>query len=162
MADIYFSIGSNQGDRSANLNAVCKLLQEKVGALANASAIYESEPWGYNDETPYLNQVLHCTTELSPTELLKECTDIEKSMGRQRSGKPGYEARIMDIDILFYDHLEISVPALNIPHPRLHLRNFVLIPLNEIASDFVHPSFRLTIKDLLYDCNDKSKVAPLS
>ena len=160
MANVFFSIGSNQGERSDNLESAIKLLSQEIGKLVRVSKMYESEPWGYKDQNQFLNQVLWFETNLMPKKILRIAMEIEKVLGRKRTvGWKGYESRTMDIDILLYDRLEICEPDLCIPHLKMHLRNFVLIPLVEIAPDVIHPFFRITAEQLRIDCIDKAKVS---
>jgi len=158
MAEVYFSLGSNQGDRLKNLQSATEQLQNKIGEIQGQSKVYESEPWGYKDQEQYLNQVIHIQTQKMPIEILEIAMQIESELGRKRSGWQGYESRTMDIDILLYDDLEINTKKLTVPHPKMHLRNFVLIPLVEISPNVVHPFFRQTISDLRVNCNDKAMV----
>jgi len=158
MANVFFSLGSNVGDRSNNLELAMLSLIEQVGALLGKSSLYESEPWGYTDQNQYINQVIWLNTTLMPHEVLSIAMDIEKKLGRVRSGKEGYEARSMDIDILFFDKIEIHADTLTIPHPRMHLRNFVLVPLAEIAPNMIHPVLRESVVTLRDNCNDKAKI----
>jgi len=158
MAEVYFSLGSNQGDRMENLQSAITHIGNRIGALKEKSKVYESEPWGYKDQEQYLNQVVCFESALMPIEILDIAMDIENHLGRVRSGWQGYESRTMDIDVLLYDQLEINTTKLTVPHPKMHLRNFVLIPLNEIAPDIIHPFFRQTVNRLRTDCNDKARV----
>jgi 2-amino-4-hydroxy-6-hydroxymethyldihydropteridine diphosphokinase len=111
------------------------------------SAIYETPPWGFEDQPAFLNMVLRAETEFSPWKLLKTIKKLEGSMGRQQTFRNG--PRLIDIDILFYDKLETEQSGLTIPHPRIAERAFVLVPLAEIAPDFIHPVLQVTIQDLL-------------
>ncbi len=139
------SLGSNLGDRLANLAAARSALAE-IGQPGAASSIYETEPWGYTDQPDFLNQVVFLSTTLSPEELLTAVKEIETRLGRQPTFR--YGPRSMDIDILFYDDLVLNSAGLIIPHPRLASRAFVLAPLLELAPDFVHPARRQTIRQL--------------
>ncbi|MEZ4999923.1 MAG: 2-amino-4-hydroxy-6-hydroxymethyldihydropteridine diphosphokinase [Bacteroidales bacterium] len=138
MAVAYIGIGSNIGDRNGNLLRATEYLSDRTGKVISLSGIYETEPWGFSAGTPFLNMAAGVETALLPGELLKELIDIETGMGRVRSGS-GYQSRIIDLDILFYDDLVLNTEALVIPHPLLHRRSFVLDPLAEIAPDLVHP-----------------------
>jgi len=143
---IYLSLGSNLADRAANLQAARSHLPPQVG-LIEASPIYETEPWGYTDQPLFLNQALKAVTSLTPGQLLIYLKSIEKALGRLPSFHLG--PRLIDLDILFFDDLVMHEQGLTIPHPYLHERPFVLVPLADVAPDFVHPVFHLTIKDFL-------------
>jgi 2-amino-4-hydroxy-6-hydroxymethyldihydropteridine diphosphokinase len=156
MADIYLITGSNQGDRFAILNAAKMALSERVGNIISETAIYETAPWGKTDQPSFLNQVLHLQTALMPAELLNVCLGIEKEHGRRR--KQQWEARTLDIDILFYNQEVIIEEGLIVPHPHLHERRFVLEPLNALIPNWVHPVLNLSVRQLLALCHDKLPV----
>ena len=145
MATAYLCIGSNLGDREANLNQALALLSQKVN-VNKASSIYETEPIGYKEQPMFLNMVCETSTNLEPRELLHFAEDIEDKMGR----KSGFRnsPRLIDIDILFYGTEIIKTKDLTIPHPRLTERAFVLIPLDEIASELIHPELGKSIAEL--------------
>lgn len=157
MARVYLSIGGNQGDREDNLLRTIGLVGERIGRVIRCSSVYESEPWGFVADRKFLNQVLLVDTELNPASLLLEISYIETLLGRVRKGR-GYTSRTMDIDVLFYDHAILFTPDLTVPHRQLHRRLFVLEPLCEIAPDFIHPLFSVTVRELLSACDDSSKV----
>ena len=151
MAIVYLSLGSNLGDRIGHLQQATSLL----GALPEinivaTSSFYESEPWNMDSENWFVNAIVQITTTLSPENLLKECQRIEFQLGRKRDLTKGYIDRTIDIDILFYDNLIINTPELTIPHKFFHKRAFLLVPMLEIAQDFVHPLFNETISKI-YD-----------
>ena len=146
MAVVFLALGANLGDREKNLHEAIARLAPFVD-ITSTSSIYETEPVGVREQPWFLNLVVRGTTTLSPVDLLRRVKKIEIEMGRSEGIRFG--PRPIDIDILFYDRLIELSPALTIPHPRLHERAFVLIPLAEIAPDFVHPRFRLRIRDLL-------------
>jgi 2-amino-4-hydroxy-6-hydroxymethyldihydropteridine diphosphokinase len=163
MPSVYISMGSNMGDRFANLKQACSLISQSVGVIENISDIYETAPWGENAEArPYLNLVLKLTTKHDPMLLLVVLKNIEKKMGRPIKSKAEvYLPRVIDLDILFFDDLvyRCSVPyVLTIPHRLLHLRRFVLLPLSELDSDFEHPKLKKTIKKLLEKCKDLGEI----
>lgn len=157
MALSYLLTGGNIGDRLNYIYEAKENIKKSVGKIIKESKIYETEPWGFSDESYFLNQVLLIETDFNPHELLKAVNLIEKNMGRERT-KAQYSSRIIDIDILFYDNLIINNTNLIIPHPQIQNRRFTLIPLNEINSDFIHPFFNKSISTLLEECIDKSKV----
>jgi 2-amino-4-hydroxy-6-hydroxymethyldihydropteridine diphosphokinase len=141
----YLSLGSNIGDRLANLRTALSSLAPSVMVQAQSS-IYETEPWGYSEQPTFLNQVIKGGTELAPQELLEFLKKIEVSMGRQETFRFG--PRLIDLDILFYDHVKLDTPTLTIPHPRITERAFVLVPLAEIAADLSLPGDGATIQQL--------------
>jgi 2-amino-4-hydroxy-6-hydroxymethyldihydropteridine diphosphokinase len=145
---IYLSLGTNLGNREANLEAVKAELPPEV-IILDASPIYETEPWGFLDQPDFLNQVLAVETSLKPSELLEHIKGIEQKIGRKPSIRFG--PRIVDIDILFFGDQIIQEEDLEIPHPRLRDRAFVLIPLADIDPDLVYPGTDLSISDLLLD-----------
>jgi len=133
---IYLGLGTNQGDRLANLQAVCSALAPSV-RLLQASPIYETEPWGFLDQPVFLNQVLKTDTGLPPLDLLTYLKDLEVQLGRLPNFR--YGPRLIDIDILLYDDLVLSLPGLEIPHPCLAQRAFVLAPLVDLAPELRYP-----------------------
>ena len=152
MALAYLLLGSNMGQSKALLANAADRIQQLIGPIQVQSSIYKSDAWGIEDQDPFLNQVLLVETPLSASNLLQSLLKIEQQMGRIRSVKWG--ARIIDIDILFYDNEQIQDDNLIIPHPALAERRFTLIPLNEIAPDFLHPVLNKTIVSLLLTCTD--------
>lgn len=159
MAKVYLLIGGNEGDRERNITSTCELVTERIGEIIASSSIYESEPWGFNCEHNFLNQALCVETSLNPAALLMEISYIEDKLGRVRNANiTEYQSRTADIDIIFYDQALMVTPDLVIPHRHLHERSFVLKPLCEIAPDYVHPIFSVTVKELCCKCTDKSKV----
>lgn len=160
MHKIFLGIGGNIGNKADNFNKVYIFIKNKLGEIVNRSSVYETPPWGFSADENFWNQVLIVETPLSPTEVLQKITEIENSFGREReTGK--YNSREMDIDILYYDDLFIEIKNLIIPHPRIQHRKFVLVPLNEIASDFKHPLLRLTSFQMLENCRDESVILKL-
>jgi 2-amino-4-hydroxy-6-hydroxymethyldihydropteridine diphosphokinase len=155
MYTYYLHLGSNQGERLNNLNQATQLIENGIGKIMTFSSVYETEPWGLVDQPDFLNQAVCCTSVKSPAEVLKLAKDIESSFG------PGKEVnwgpRLLDIDILYCDDL-ILVGEPTIPHPQIANRNFVLIPMMEIAGDFIDPVSEQTIDELYENCNDVSEV----
>ncbi|MGE5424685.1 MAG: 2-amino-4-hydroxy-6-hydroxymethyldihydropteridine diphosphokinase [Syntrophothermus sp.] len=155
----YLLLGSNSGNRELLLLEAVRMISEKIGPVADMSPVYETEPWGFRDEISFLNQVIKVQTELNPESVLHECLSIERILGRVRvEGQKGYASRIIDIDILLYDDLVINEKELVVPHPRMHLRKFTLLPLSDVAAQLVHPLLKKTISQLLSECEDPGKV----
>jgi 2-amino-4-hydroxy-6-hydroxymethyldihydropteridine diphosphokinase len=157
MSKAIISLGSNLGDRLKNLANACDLIGQNSGTILKRSSIYETESWGYECLHDFLNQVIIIESQYSPGELLNKVLAIEKKLGRVRS-EAGDGSRIIDIDLLFYEQLVINSKDLYIPHPRLHLRKFTLIPLTEIAGDFIHPVLNVSLSILCDRCGDDKKV----
>jgi len=158
MAKVYFSTGSNQGNRLNSLVQAAKLIDSVVGKVVDYSPVVESEPWGFDAETAFFNQVLVVETELAPRQVLKKILEIENTLGRKRSGTE-YSSRLIDIDILFYDEIQMNEDSLVIPHPLLHKRKFVLEPLAAVAPHLIHPVLLSSIAELLQSLNDTSHVS---
>ena len=151
MARVFISLGSNVGDRLANIQQAVSLLSmtDKI-KIVKSSSFYETEPWGNKNQTWFVNAAVALDTELSPVELLKLCQSVEMQLGRNRVNQEKWSERTIDIDILMYDNLIMSNDILSIPHPYMHKRAFVLVPMLEVKSDLVHPVFKKTISEL-YD-----------
>lgn len=154
---MFLGLGSNIEPREVHIESACNALEQN-GRITLISSIVQTEPWGYSDDRPYLNAVCEYRTNLKPLQLLSIVEDIEREEGRTRKSTDGYRGRTLDIDILFYDDQIIHTPDLMVPHPRLHLRNFVLVPLAEIAPDYVHPELHLSVRELLERSTDSSTV----
>ena len=155
MHKVFLGIGGNIGNKDENFRKIYSLATEKLGTVVQSSSIYESPPWGFRAEENFWNQILIIETGYSPESLLKEIHIIENEFGRKRK-KNAYVSREMDIDILYYAEHYIETEKLIIPHPRIHQRLFVLVPLSEIAPHFKHPLFRLTNMQMLENCKDTS------
>jgi 2-amino-4-hydroxy-6-hydroxymethyldihydropteridine diphosphokinase len=159
MSIAYLLLGTNLGNKEENLRTAVKLLK-KFGKVRKISSIYETEPWGFLDERNFFNMALCLETPLNPFELITEILKIEISIGRHRQAKQ-WVAREIDIDIIFFDDIIINEEHLTIPHPLAKNRKFVLVPLREIAGDFVHPVDKKSIIALLKECPDDSEVEML-
>lgn len=169
MNTVYFSLGSNRGDRLEMLREAIRLLGVSAGHVTRVSSVFETPPWGFEDQTPFYNCAVEMLTALTPLEVLAATLATETKLGRVRgeeriaaTGKRVYHPRTIDIDILFYNHLMLHSDALIIPHPGIANRRFVLEPLNQICPDFVHPAFKKTVSDLLALCKDPSEISMLS
>lgn len=153
---VYLALGSNVGNRAANLKAAIAALPPQMEVKAK-SRVYETPPWGYANQEKFLNQVLKVQTYLKPEQLLKHLKRLEVALGREASFQNG--PRLIDIDILFYDDLVFESSTVTIPHPRLHERGFVLMPLMDLAPELVHPLKKQSIRELIAFC-DVSGIVP--
>lgn len=145
-------LGTNMGDRATNLSTAVAYIEKKMGTLLSKSSIYQTAAWGKTDQADFFNQAIVLETALSPFLFLRSLQDIENKLGRKRKERWG--TRIIDLDLIFYDDIQIQTPNLEIPHPRMHLRNFVLIPLLEIIPFWKHPRNQQTIRELYAWCQD--------
>ena len=165
---IILSIGTNIGDRERNIENAVEALGE-IGKVGAVSPIYTSEPWGFESENGFYNIALTMESELSPLELLRETQRIEKELGRTTKTTTGYADRVIDIDIIDYDNQIIKISQQStvnnlptLPHPLMHLRNFVLYPLADIAPEWVHPILKLTTLELKAKSGDTSTIIILN
>lgn len=154
---VFLLLGANLGDREATLSKAITLISERIAPVISASSLYETAPWGVEEQPAYLNQVISLTTEKEAKRVLQAVLAIEKELGRERRLRWG--ARVIDIDVLFYGNKILTSEELEVPHPRLHQRKFTLVPLAEIAPEFVHPLFKKTIQQLLNECTDEGIVS---
>jgi 2-amino-4-hydroxy-6-hydroxymethyldihydropteridine diphosphokinase len=158
---VFLQLGTNDGNKIQNLLFASNFIKSEIGTIIKESSIYKTEPWNMPDEKEFfLNQVLLVETQLSPQEILNLIKKYEQKQGRRLNSRnrKNYDRRVIDIDILFYEDIILNTQNLIIPHPLLHIRRFVLIPLNEIAHDFVHPVFNKSVFDLLLETKDNSNV----
>lgn len=159
MEKCYILFGSNMGDKAAVFGKACQLINNRCGRVVETSSAFESEPWGFEADEWFLNRVVVVETELAPEELLCRLLDIEMELGRVRHADiHGYTSRTADLDILYYGDRVIHAEQLTVPHPRLHLRRFALLPMCEVAPELIHPVFQLTQAELLQCCPDSSIV----
>jgi 2-amino-4-hydroxy-6-hydroxymethyldihydropteridine diphosphokinase len=156
MKNVLISLGSNLGNREANLKIALHALELKLGPIEKKSSVYETKPWGKSDQPNFLNQVIQVNTDVQPEDCLTELLAIEIEMGRQRNEKWG--ARTIDLDLLYADGSIVSKATLSLPHPGIALRRFVLVPLVEIAPDFIHPILKKNHRQLLDECGDNLEV----
>jgi 2-amino-4-hydroxy-6-hydroxymethyldihydropteridine diphosphokinase len=157
-SDVIAGLGSNLGDKFAALGRAMELIREEAGEITAASSVWETEPWGFDADEQFLNMVVVIRTALQPGRLMQLFRSIEGRMGRKRSGGGRYESRIIDLDILLWESRVITMPGLEVPHPKLASRRFVLEPFAEVAPDAVHPVTGLTVAEMLQLCDDRSDV----
>lgn len=157
---VFLLLGSNLSDRLAMLESARSAIAVRIGKIIRESAIYESEPWGFNSEQQFLNQVIKIETRMNPSDILKEIFRIETELGRKRGENDQYTSRTIDIDILFFNNEIIREEKLTIPHPKIQERMFTLIPLSEIDGRMIHPESGKSIGKLVAECTDPLKVHP--
>ena len=156
-AQIYLGLGTNMGDRLENLRGALRLLSKDAGLrLLRCSQVYETEPWGGIEQPSFLNCVAESATSLDPEALLGLCKDVEETMGRVPGQRWG--PRLIDVDILLYGSQVVDLPDLEIPHPRLHLRAFALVPLAELCPEKAHPVLNLSIAQLCKEAGGREGV----
>ena len=156
MNTLYLQLGSNLGERDLSISNAVQEISEHIGLVNVQSHVYESIPWRVEGQENYLNQIIEVETLLSAEEILSSVLQIEKDLGRVRIEKWG--ERLIDIDIIFFNNEIIETVDLCIPHKHMHERNFVLIPLCEIASSIIHPRYKKTVSELLNESRDIEKV----
>jgi 2-amino-4-hydroxy-6-hydroxymethyldihydropteridine diphosphokinase len=160
MKIVFLGVGSNLGNRENNLEQAVARIVEYIGPVLKSSSIYITEPWGFKAEEEFLNIVVKIGTKLTPSGILGRILMIESLLGRVRDNKQ-YTSRLIDIDILLYGDIIVDEESLKIPHPLLHKRKFVLVPLCEIESEMIHPVLNKSIAELLESCEDQSEVKKL-
>lgn len=154
MANVYIGLGTNLGDKEQNLRDAVHRIEEQIGKVLSLSAFYVTAPWGFASENSFLNAAACVETQLSPLEVLQETQTIEREFGRTKKSVNGaYSDRLIDIDLLLYDDLVLSVTSadgaeLNLPHPLMAQRDFVMRPLAEIAPTLQHPVLKRTMKEI--------------
>lgn len=153
---IYLHIGSNLGNRRENLQQAQQLIEATIGTISKVSDIYETEAWGVTDQADFLNQAFELTTSFEAQEVLINIKNIEKQLGRKKADK--WHERLIDIDLIFYNSAIITTKELIVPHPHIQERNFVLIPMMDIAADYVHPILKKTIEELYIESKDLLEV----
>ena len=156
MNTVIFSTGSNIGDSFSHLKFAEENIEKSIGEITHISKVYISEAWGNTEQQEFLNQVIVVNTKFSALQCLNRLQKIENE--RDRSREIHWGPRTLDIDILFFNEKIINTHKLTIPHPFIEKRLFVLLPLNEIYSSYIHPTLNKSIKQILTDCKDKSKV----
>jgi len=156
MNTVYLLLGSNMGNSEQMLSDATNMIEKNIGKLTKSSAIYRTAAWGKEEQRDFLNQIIIVSSSLSSSTVLKEMFVIEKEMGRVRTTKNA--ARVIDIDMLFFNDEIIQTETLTVPHPQIQNRRFVLVPLAEIALDFIHPLLKKSSLELLSICSDKLNV----
>jgi len=151
------SIGTNTGNRMRNLEHALSIVHEGVGEVLNISSVYETEPWGFESKNWFYNAAFTLKSSLEPQLLIKKLLEIEKEMGRVR-GEGGYTDRCIDLDIILCDDCTISSEKLTLPHPKMHERLFVLLPLQELMPQWIHPVLKKNIEEMVRDCEDKGRI----
>lgn len=157
MADAWIALGGNLGDRKGSLHAALMEIS-RFSEIVRVSSFYETEPVGFASQPPFLNAVAQLRTDLEAREVLNQLLAVEKKLGRERAIRNG--PRVIDLDLLLYDDAIIDEPGIEVPHPRLHERRFVLTPLAELAPDLVHPIFQHTMAALLASLPEGEWVRP--
>jgi len=159
MAVAYLCLGSNKNDRVGNIQQAVRLLgANEAIKIIRSSTLYETEPWGKKDQKWFVNAVIEAKISIEPIELLRVCQSIEEIMGRRREHEEKWGSRTIDIDILFYGDKIIKNDFLQIPHKFVHQRSFVLVPMLEIAADFIHPVLKKSIAELHEELDDPEDV----
>ncbi|QOI97780.1 MAG: 2-amino-4-hydroxy-6-hydroxymethyldihydropteridine diphosphokinase [Flammeovirgaceae bacterium] len=161
MNKAYLLLGSNLGNRLINLENARQHISRQVGPIVTASSVYETAPWGNENQGMFYNQVVEINTTLQPRVLLANTLVIETVLGRIRSNDK-FGPRVIDIDLLFYNDEILNTPELTLPHPALQSRRFTLEPLNEIAPDFMHPVIGKSVNQLLAECTDNLPVTRIT
>ena len=158
--DIYLLLGTNLGDRAANLHRAMQRIEGAVGPVTEASSCYETAAWGVTEQPPFYNQVVRIETALEHEALLRTLQDIERQLGKVKVGH--WRERLIDLDILYYGNRLVRTPRLTLPHPELQNRRFTLVPMSELAPQFVHPVLGKTQAQLLDACADQLEVKKLN
>ena len=156
MNTVYIQLGSNIGERESFISKSMEQIEENIGEIITESSVFETIPWGNENQNNFLNSVIKIKTPFDSFKVLKKSQEIENNLGRVRVEKWG--ERTIDIDILFYNNKIINTKELIIPHPLIQQRKFVLVPLSEIAPNYTHPILKKSISTLLSECKDNQKI----
>ena len=156
MNTVYIQLGSNIGERESFISKSMEQIEENIGEIITESSVFETIPWGNKNQNNFLNTVIKIRTPFDAFKILQKSQEIENNLGRERVDKWG--ERTIDIDILFYNNEIINTTKLIIPHPLIQQRKFVLVPLSEIAPNYMHPILKKSISTLLSECKDNQKV----
>ena len=156
MNTVYIQLGSNITGRRSFITRSIQQIEKNIGEIIATSSVFETTPWGSENQNNFLNSVIKIKTPFDAFKVLRKSQEIENNLGRKRIKKWG--KRTIDIDILFYNNEIINTDNLNIPHPLIHQRKFVLIPLSEIAPNYIHPMLKKNVSNLLSECEDNQKV----
>ncbi|NOQ71841.1 MAG: 2-amino-4-hydroxy-6-hydroxymethyldihydropteridine diphosphokinase [Crocinitomix sp.] len=149
MKTVFISLGSNLGNRIDNIEKAYIAIESTIGVIELASSFYKTPPWGFQSKEAFVNSLIRVSTELELEALLVQLKEIEQELGRKKKdSKTGYQDRLIDLDIIDYDGLVFSSDLITVPHERLHLRNFVIFPLEEIAPNWIHPSLKIDVETL--------------
>lgn len=159
---VYIGLGTNLGDKESNLSHAYKEIENRVGKIVRRSSHYKTEPWGFETENEFINSVILIETDLSPTALLDQLQQIEKYLGRKNKTTDHYESRIIDLDILDYMGQIIDFDELQLPHPEMQKRDFVLVPLAELDPEWRHPILNKTARELSEVLSVEFKVIKIS
>lgn len=159
---VYIGLGTNLGDKESNLSHAYKEIENRVGKIVRRSSHYKTEPWGFETENEFINSVILIETDLSPTALLDQLQQIEKYLGRKKKTTDHYESRIIDLDILDYMGQIIDFDELQLPHPEMQKRDFVLVPLAELDPEWRHPILNKTARELSEVLSVEFKVIKIS
>lgn len=151
-------LGGNIGNTHLYFDVICQQLINVQISILKRSSLYSSPPWGFEAEQDFLNQALLVECEMDEYQLLEKTMEAEKYLGRDRKDEKGYTSRVIDIDILFFEEKILNERTLVLPHPRIHLRKFALLPLKEIIPEWIHPVSGKSIEVLIGECEDKSEV----
>lgn len=154
---VLISLGSNEGNRQENIQKAIAQIQVQLGSVIAISPLYETPSWAYEDAA-YLNNAICLNSDFSPLHLMSSLLEIEQDLGRKRTSSTGYQARSIDLDIILIEGVVIDHPKLQVPHPRMNLRKFVLQPIVDVAPHWVHETVGISLSDLLDQCEDDSQI----